>query len=134
MSRILLLFLLFSVDGVIKRYVLLCCYLRGQDPRSGSSTTGSCCVIVVTAVGLFFFVFWIRVIISEAVKPCVGSFWFIILPSDACFRQTASEAHVTGGLRLCKCSQKEGAACVLMDLVCSQACSEHTLYKVQAMG
>lgn len=131
MSRILLLFLLFSVDGVIKRFVLLS---EGSRPKVRIFNHRVLLCHRCHSCRPFFFVFWIRVIISEAVKPCVGSFWFIILPSDACFRQTASEAHVTGGLRLCKCSQKEGAACVLMDLVCSQACSEHTLYKVQAMG
>lgn len=52
------------------------------------------------------------------------------------FSATAAEAHVTGGggLRLRKCSQKEGAACVLMDLVCSRSCSERTLDKVQGVG
>lgn len=39
---------------------------------------------------------------------------------------TAGEADVMEA-ELCKCSRKEGAVCVLMDNVCVQPCSEHTV-------
>lgn len=44
---------------------------------------------------------------------------------------TAAEADVMEA-ELCKCSRKEGALCVLMDLVCIQPCRKLTVWLVQA--
>lgn len=81
-----------------------------------------------------FFQMWD--ITLEAVESSVGSFRFTICLLIWLVIHTCSffcDCRCGRGLRLCKYSRKEGAACVLMDLVCMQPCSDWA-YAVQGTG